>query len=81
MQSGAVCFRTNNIGCARRYFSSMSDKNSAIGALLLAHTYNPNFMEKLNSKDIKTDTKRAGELYKRAIQLGNVEAKKYLKNL
>jgi TPR repeat protein len=81
MRSALACFQTSNYDCARRYFLNLSNKNSALGTLSLAQTYDPNIMNKLESKDIKVDAKKARELYKRAIQLGSTDAKKFLKNL
>jgi hypothetical protein len=81
MRSATLCLQLGNISCARRYFTQLAEQDSAIGAVSLAKTFDPNVMDKASLKGASTDVKKAREWYEKAEQLGNNEAAAHLKKL
>jgi TPR repeat protein len=81
LERGDRLFGMGDVISARLFYERAAEAGDGQAALRLGETYDPNFLERAKLRAIKGDLKAAGFWYRRAKELGIVEADILLKGL
>jgi TPR repeat protein len=69
------------VASARLFYERAADAGNGEAALRLGETYDPNFLERAKLRAVQGDLKAAVHWYRRARELGVVEAEILLKGI
>lgn len=67
-----------DISAARLFLQHLASRNSALGAISLAKTYDARYIAAFNIRGLRAEPEMARKWYKRAAELGSSEAATYL---
>jgi hypothetical protein len=81
LERGDRLFGMGDVTSARLFYERAADAGDGQAALRLGETYDPTFLERAKLRAIKGDLKAAASWYRRAKELGVVEAEILLKGL
>ena len=81
LESGDRLFGMGDVISARLFYERAAEAGDGQAALRLGETYDPTFLERAKLRAIKGDLKAAAFWYRRATELGIVEADILLKGV
>jgi hypothetical protein len=81
LRRGQTMFALRDISSARLLFRRAADSGSIVAITALGKTYDPSVLSSIGAGNLQADRSIAAELYGKAIQLGEYEAKQLLADL
>jgi hypothetical protein len=81
LSRGDALFGVGDVASARLFYERAADAGNGEAALRLGETYDPNFLERAKLRAVQGDLKAAVHWYRRARELGVVEAEILLKGI
>ncbi len=81
LQRGDELLATGDIAAARLLFTRLAKNGVAMGALRMARTYDPEFLNSIQTAGLQPDIQQARVWYQKASELGNQDATKRLSTL
>jgi TPR repeat protein len=75
LSRGDAFLAAGDLTSARLFYQYATDAGDGAAALRLGQTFDPAFLQKANFTPLHGDPKQAAYWYRRALELGNTEAK------